>query len=93
MEKKKNFRFFQDMLLEEKGGKYSTKKAWGHVVMALVCITYVLDGWDFYVINEHLFDSMLLAGVTLLGLTFIRGLFGKRSESSTTKNESENENV
>jgi hypothetical protein len=92
MEKKK-FTFFQDMLLEEKGGKYSTKKAWGHVVMALVCITYVLDGWDFYVINEHLFDSMLLAGVTLLGLTFIRGLFGKGSQSSTTQKQSDNENI
>ena len=91
MEKK--FTFFRDMLQEEKGGKYSTKKVWGHVVMALVCITYVLDGWDFYVINEHLFDSMLLAGVTLLGLTFIRGLFGKGSQSSTTQKQSENENI
>lgn len=74
-----------DWFREDKGGKFSSKKLWGHIFCALVGITYVMDGWNFYKINEHLFDSMLIAGVTLLGLRTVSGLFGKKSETSKAK--------
>lgn len=76
--KKEFLKAFQDFLKEESDGKYSTKKLWGHVVMLLVCMTYVLDGWDFYSINQHLFDSMLIAGTTLLSMTVVRAMINKR---------------
>jgi len=76
--KKQNFRFVKDMFSEEKGGKFSSKKLWGHIFCALVGTTYVMDGWDFYKINEHLFDSLLIAGVTLIGLTTVKNIFGKK---------------
>lgn len=63
--------FTDDMLKEVKGGKYSTKKVWGHICMLLSIITYVVDGFNFYKVNDHLFDSLLIAGTTLLGLGVI----------------------
>lgn len=67
----KLYSFLRQMLQEEDGGKLSSKKLWGHFVMLTVCISYVLSGFTFYKVNEALFDSMLLAGVSLLGLSMI----------------------
>lgn len=69
--------FFLDLILEKRGGKASTKKIWGHLILLLVSTTYVMDGWDFYVINEHLFDAMLIAGTTLIGAATLAGIFSK----------------
>ena len=86
----KNWTFFKDLVTEEKGGKYSSKKIWGHIFCGLVGTTYVMDGWHFYEINEHLFDSLLIAGVTLLGLTIVKGMFGKKSGGTTTDADEQN---
>lgn len=72
-----NFKFFQDQLREESGGKYSSKKVWGAIVMALVSMAFVVDGLHFYTVNENLFNSMLIAGCTLLGLTSVKTMFAK----------------
>ena len=70
--------FCSDMIREEKDGKFSSKKAWGHVVMALVGATYVLDGLHWYVMNVNAFNSMLIAGCTLIGLKTIKEILKKK---------------
>lgn len=75
-----NFTLFQDLLREKRGGKYSSKKIWGTIIMLLVAAAFVLDGLHFYIVNENLFNSMLLAGSTLIGLTTAVTLF-KKDES------------
>jgi len=77
--------FFQDLILEKRNGKVSTKKVWGHIILLLVSTTYVLDGWDFYEINEHLFDAMLIAGTTLIGAATIAQIFSKSKPDEESK--------
>ncbi len=72
-----NFKFFKDQLREETEGKYSSKKVWGAIVMALVSISYILDGMSFYNIDSTLFNSFLIAGTTLLGLRAVSKVFTK----------------
>jgi len=80
-----NYNFFQDMFRDKRGGKYSSKKIWGNVVMVLVCLTFVADGVAFYTANAALFNSMLITGTTLLGLRAVTGLFKK--DKATTDDE------
>ena len=84
-----NFTFIKDLFTEEKLGKYSSKKFWGHAVMTLVCVTYVLDGWGFYEINTSLFDSMLIAGSYFLGMRAISQIFTRSDDAQ--KNEPKDE--
>ena len=72
-----NYKFFQDQLREEVGGKYSSKKVWGAIIMSLVCLAFIVDGLHFYNVNDNLFNSMLIAGCTLLGLTSVKNMFSK----------------
>jgi len=72
-----NYKFFQDQLREEVGGKYSSKKVWGAIIMSLVCLAFIVDGLHFYNVNDNLFNSMLIAGCTLLGLTSVKSMFSK----------------
>jgi len=88
--KKYNFTFFQDLLREKRGGKYSSKKIWGMVIMLLVCIAFILDGLNFYKVNENLFNAMLLAGTTLVGLTSALSIFGKKEATQDLSNEEQN---
>lgn len=69
--------FWNDQFREEKGGKYSSKKFWGFVIMLLVCASFILDGIEFYTANVDLFNAMLIAGTTLLGLRVVGKMFGK----------------
>jgi hypothetical protein len=71
---------FKDLLLEEKGGKISTKKFYGGIAVILVYISYILDGFTFFTVNEHLFDSMLVFAGTMLGLSIAR-YFSKQKPS------------
>jgi hypothetical protein len=73
--------FFADILREKKGGKYSSKKIWGTITMILVSAAFVLDGLHFYEVNEELFNSMLIAGTTLLGLGIIATTFKKKEDA------------
>lgn len=77
--KKYNFTFFQDILREKRGGKYSSKKLWGFIVMVLLCTAFILDGLKFYDANENLFTVMATIGTTLIGLGTLN-IFTKKSE-------------
>jgi hypothetical protein len=80
-----NFTFFRDISMEDKGGKYSSKKIWGHLIMLLVGTAFVLDGLHWFVIDEGLFNSMLIAGTTLLGLNTISSIITKKSNKDEIK--------
>jgi len=86
--KKYNFTFFQDLLREKRGGKYSSKKIWGMIIMLLVCIAFTVDGLKFYTVNENLFNSMLIAGTTLIGLGTLN-LFSSKKDSELTPSDEE----
>jgi len=72
--------FFSDILKEKRNGKSSSKKIWGHLIMILVSASYILDGLHFYTINPNLFNAMLIAGTTLLGLNVVTSVFKKDSD-------------
>ena len=74
--------FWSDQFTEKKGGKFSSKKFWGFIIMLLVCVSYILTGFAFYTANETLFNSMLLAGTTLLGLRLLGDTFKKKNASN-----------
>lgn len=74
---KKIKEFFHDILREDQAGKFSSKKAWGHVVMIAVVGSYVLDGLHFYQIDQTLFGYMLIAGCTLIGLKGLENLLAR----------------
>jgi uncharacterized membrane protein YhaH (DUF805 family) len=69
--------FWSDQFRDSADGKYSSKKFWGFIIMLLVCVTFVLDGIAFYNANENLFNAMLIAGCTLLGLRAVSAVFKK----------------
>ena len=80
--RKRNYKFIRDLFTEVSGGKYSSKKLWGAIILSVVTLTYLGDGFKFYDVNVHLFDSMLIAGTSLIGLTTIGNIF-KRSSTDT----------
>lgn len=61
----------KDIFTDDKDGKISKKAIWGSAFAFLVAAAFVLDGLHFYKVNEHLFDSMLIAATALLGLNTI----------------------
>jgi len=83
MSKKTNFTFFQDLLRERRGGKYSSKKIWGFVFMTLISVSYILDGLKFYKVNVDLFNSVLTAGTLLIGAGVLN-LFSKKTDQDLT---------
>ena len=88
--KKYNFTFFQDLLREKRGGKYSSKKIWGMIIMLLVCIAFIVDGLKFYTVNENLFNSMLIAGTTLIGLGTLNLFSSKKDTELAPSDEEQN---
>jgi len=80
---KYNFTFFQDLLRERRGGKYSSKKVWGFIFMTLIAASYVLDGLNFYKVNVELFNSVLTAGTLLIGAGVLN-LFSKKKDKDLT---------
>ena len=80
--------FFHDMLREERGGKFSSKKFWGHMCMIAVVGSFVLDGLHFYTISPTLFGYLLTAGCTLLGLKIAKDIVAKwKGTPTSTTNE------
>lgn len=65
----------KDLFTEKKDGKISSKKFWGNIFLALCAITYTLDGFHFYDVGKELFNSVLVAGCTLVGLRTFGDLF------------------
>lgn len=80
-----NYTFLKDITTEKKGGKYSSKKIWGHIILLLVGVTYILDGFGYYHVNSSLFNTMVISGTTLIGLRTIASLFKKKSTLDGTK--------
>ena len=75
--------FSSDMFRDEKGGKFSSKKSWGHIFMALAGSTYVLDGLHWYIMNENAFNTMVIAGCSLIGMRTIKDILKKTPEAPT----------
>jgi hypothetical protein len=75
----------KDWFSENRGGKFSSKKLWGHVFCLLVAVTYVMDGFNFFKVTKELFNSMLIAGTTLLGLRIISKMINRNGSDSTSK--------
>ena len=88
---KYNFTFFQDLLREKRGGKYSSKKIWGMIVMILISLAFLGDGFNFYKVNVELFNTMAIIGTTLIGLGSLASIFSKKeSEPIAPSNEEQN---
>lgn len=75
----KFFKGLGDLIREDKDGKISSKKVWGHIFMLLVGATYVADGLHWYEMNVNAFNSMLIAACTLIGLKTVKEVFKKSS--------------
>jgi len=75
----KFFKGLGDLIREEQDGKISTKKVWGHIIMALVGMAFIFDGLHWYEMNVNAFNSMLIAGCTLIGLRTVKDLLKKPS--------------
>ena len=75
----KLFKGLGDLIREEQGGKVSSKKFWGHILMSLVGMAFIFDGLHWYEMNINAFNSMLVAGCTLIGLKTFKEVFKKDS--------------
>lgn len=66
-------KFIKDILTEDlKDKKYSSKKVMGLIAGLLAFLAFVVDGFHFYVINDNMFDSMLIFSATMLGVSVLR---------------------
>ncbi len=76
-------KFISDIFTEDKmDDKYSSKKTLGIISGVLVCIAFIGDGFEWFSINEELFNSMLIFSATMLGVSTVKA-FAK----SNTKEE------
>ena len=77
--------FINDILTEDRrDDKYSSKKTMGIIAGLLVCIAFIGDGFHWFVVNENLFNSMLIFSATVLGASTIPKVtqtFNKSKES------------
>lgn len=69
--------FCSDMIREEKGGKFSSKKGWGHIFMSLAGCTYILDLLEAYTMNLVAFNTMVITGCALIGMKTIKEILKK----------------
>jgi len=77
-------KFVKDILKEDlNDGKYSSKKTMGIISGILVCVAFIGDGFNFFSVNETLFDSMLIFSATMLGVSTVKA-FAKPTESKKT---------
>lgn len=74
-------KFIKDIFTEDKNdGKYSSKKTMGIISALLAFLAFIVDGFNFYKINESMFDSILIFSGTMLGVSVIKA-FGKGSST------------
>jgi len=77
-------KFVKDILKEDlKDGKYSSKKTMGIISGILVCIAFIGDGFNFFSVNETLFDSMLIFSATMLGVSTVKAFAKPKNEKTT----------
>ena len=66
-------KFVSDIFTEDKiDNKYSSKKTLGIIAGILVCIAFIGDGFEWFTVNEDLFNSMLIFSATMLGVSTIK---------------------
>lgn len=66
-------KFIKDIFTESlEEGKYSSKKTVGLIASSLAFLAFLMDGFDFYKINESMFDSILLFAATMLGVSIVK---------------------
>ena len=66
-------KFISDIFTEDKmDDKYSSKKTLGIISGVLVCIAFIGDGFEWFSINEDLFNSMLIFSATMLGVSTVK---------------------
>ena len=71
--------YLKDILTEDKlEDKYSSKKTMGLISGALVCIAFIGDGFQWFTINENLFNTMLIYSGTMLGVSTAKAIFKKQ---------------
>ena len=71
--------YLKDILTEDKlDDKYSSKKTMGLISGALVCIAFIGDGFQWFEINENLFNTMLIYSGTMLGVSTAKAIFKKQ---------------
>ncbi|MBV1952555.1 MAG: hypothetical protein KUG64_10240 [Cycloclasticus sp.] len=75
-------KLLKDMFIEEKDGKYSSKKIWGAIIFVLVCAAFIMDGLKFYTANKDLFIPMLTAACTLIGLGTLGAIFKRKAAAN-----------
>jgi hypothetical protein len=77
-------KFVKDILKEDLNeGKYSSKKTMGISSGILVCVAFIGDGFNFFSINETLFDSMLIFSATMLGVSTVKAFAKSKNNNST----------
>ena len=66
-------KFLSDILTEDKADdKYSSKKTMGLFSGILVCIAFIGDGFEFFTVNENLFNTMVLFSASMLGISTVK---------------------
>lgn len=66
-------KFISDIFTEDKrDDKYSSKKTLGIISGILVCIAFIGDGFNWFTVNQELFNSMLIFSATMLGVSTIK---------------------
>ena len=78
-------RFIKDIFTEDKiDDKYSSKKTLGIISGVLVCIAFIGDGFNWFTVNENLFNSMLIFSATMLGVSTIKAFAKKNNNNGNT---------
>ena len=52
--------------------KYSSKKTFGIISGTLVCVAFIGDGFEWFTVNQDLFNSMLIFSATMLGVSTVK---------------------
>ena len=74
-------KFISDIFTEDKmDDKYSSKKTLGVISGILVCIAFIGDGFEWFTVNENLFNSMLIFSATMLGVSTVKAFAKKTKE-------------
>ena len=74
-------KFISDIFTEDKmDNKYSSKKTLGIISGVLVCIAFIGDGFEWFTVNEDLFNSMLIFSATMLGVATVKAFAKKNKE-------------
>lgn len=55
-------------LLKDINGSLSSKRVGGYVSGGVVLITFVLDGFDFFTINESIAQTIFVSAAAMIGV-------------------------